>query len=852
MNTQELLNDPKTLANSQDMLKDLLQKDPDALKQFDALGLDMKAIKTAIDFLTSQDHLSDNDKTKLLEESWRINFKAKPPTPEEFITEKYLGPAANSTFPWIKKIFKEFMDPQQAYRNLILYPHVGFGKAEPLYSNIYTSETETKTFAEIKPGDKVLSPDGTQTEVLATIDWPEDDIYELELEDGRTFRCGINHLHYVSYRQDEFGEPIWENVETKFILEHPEIEFEFTIYHNKQYHLSLSNVNYIGKEPSRCISVANPNGLYVTDNHIVTHNSYLSTIITLYIATHLNLMRNPWKYFGLNPATQISQMLVSYSLKKSSELLLEPFLSLLEASPFFERVQRQDSMKQLEEEFKHQDTIDKLYWTTAYPTSALGFSSGSTIKIASNPGGLLGLTIVSIVYSELAFFTDAGKSSEFIMRLYNDGKARVRSRLETSAKDPVTGDKVVNYYGRTILDSSPNDLNNAIDDYIVNESHKDRTVYKVEGSRWKWRPDEYADDFAKGDIFKVFTGGRGIPPRILEDNDPLLHDDTADQSKIITVPGSFRLVFTDDLPKALKDWAGIPTGSSNNLIYDYTIIENAFDNNFKNIYTTIEAPAKENPKGLIWNQVANTFFKKRGSEYEYYYKPWVPRVVSVDQSYSTDVTSISMSHVERYGDTGEFMYVVDFTIPILPTKSDNVNLEAIKEFIIDLRNKGNLRIEHVSFDKFQSETTIQNLKREGFDVEKLSVDTSMDPYLNVLSLLNRGMVSVGKNIFLKNNLKSLIIVRSKGKTGKQKIDHDNSREQVVIGSSAWKTSFLGSYGKDVSDSMCASIELCRKHYLVVEENWSGGPSKDAISNVASKKEALAKTNNLLQSLGLRI
>ncbi len=296
MNTNELLNDSKALANTQDILKDLLQRDPEALKKFDSMGLDMNAIKTALDFLSTNDSLDEKDKINLLNESWRINFKAKPPTPEEFITEKYLGPAANSTFPWIKKIFKEFMDPQQAYRNLILYPHVGFGK------------------------------------------------------------------------------------------------------------------------------------------------SYLSTIITLYIATHLNLMRNPWKYFGLNPATQISQMLVSYSLKKSSELLLEPFLSLLEASPFFERVQRQDSMKQLEEEFKHQDTVDKLYWTTAYPTSALGFSSGSTIKIASNPGGLLGLTIVSIVYSELAFFTDAGKALSLDERIVTDRGVKTMGEI-------LVGDRVLSPTG---------------------------------------------------------------------------------------------------------------------------------------------------------------------------------------------------------------------------------------------------------------------------------------------------------------------------------------------------------------------------------------------------------------------
>lgn len=265
MNTSELLSNKKELNNSLDIIKDIVQGDPEALKILDGMDLDKEALKLALDFLMNSG-LEEKEKAQLVSESWRINFKAKPPIPEEFITDKYLGPAATHTYPWVKETFKEFMDPTKPYRNLILYPHIGWGK------------------------------------------------------------------------------------------------------------------------------------------------SYLSTLVTLFISTHLNLMRNPWKYFNLNPSTQLSQLLVSYSLQKSSELLLEPFMALLEASPFFERVQRQDAMKEAEAEFAKRDTVDKLYWTTAYPTSALGFSSGSTIKIASSPNGLLGLSIVSLVFSELAFFTDAGKA----------------------------------------------------------------------------------------------------------------------------------------------------------------------------------------------------------------------------------------------------------------------------------------------------------------------------------------------------------------------------------------------------------------------------------------------------------
>lgn len=138
------------------------------------------------------------------------------------------------------------------------------------------------------------------------------------------------------------------------------------------------------------------------------------------------------------------------------------------------------------------------------------------------------------------------------MRLYNDAKSRIGTRMKG------------NYFGRSILDSSPNSLTNPIDDYIVNYASADDSNFIVKGSMWEWEPEEYEEDFKNGDVFKVFTGGKGQPPRILEDNDPLLSDPNVDQTKIITVPakgtdGKMKQYFIDDLPKSLKDRAGIPT-----------------------------------------------------------------------------------------------------------------------------------------------------------------------------------------------------------------------------------------------------------------------------------------------------
>lgn len=426
----------KQLNDTQYILKDLIQGDTSVLANLK--DVDTAKIQKALEFLLKNESLSGEQQLALLQDSWRVNYRAKPPTPEEFITKAYLGPAADSTFPWVKRTFLEFMDPTKPYRNLILYPHIGWGKDQPLDSRVYLTRTRWKRMGDVSVGDRVLCPDGSKAMVVGTMDWPMNDVYELTMEDGRSFRCGPHHLQTVRMGDD----PDWTTIETEFIIEDPDRSYEFMCTSVGTERLvpetvRLKGIRHVSKEPTRCISIDSPDGLYVTDGGIATHNSYLSAIITLYIATCLNLMRDPWRFFGLNPATQLSQLLISYSLKKSSELLLEPFLSLLEASPFFERCQRKSQMQEAEAEFKEKDTVDRLYWTTAYETSALGFSSGSTIKIASSPNGLLGLSIVSIAYSELAFFTDAGKA------LALDEPVRMAGGALKAVGDLIPGERIL-------------------------------------------------------------------------------------------------------------------------------------------------------------------------------------------------------------------------------------------------------------------------------------------------------------------------------------------------------------------------------------------------------------------------
>lgn len=684
----QVLLDTKALNNLQAMIVDIIAGDDTVLARSEYRSLSTKTILTALDFLLSNPMLDDKQKVYLTTNSWRINYRDKPPSTTDFISEKYLGRAAIQTYERVCKVFEEFMDPAKPYRNLILYPCIGWGK------------------------------------------------------------------------------------------------------------------------------------------------SYLSTLINIYIGIHLSLMRNPYKFFGLNPASILSQLLISYSLKKSSELLLEPMIAILEASPFFEKVHTRESMIKKDQDFERQSKIDKIYWTTAVPTSAIQFSNGANFKLVSNVQNLLGLTVVSAVLSELSFFRDAGKTDDYIMRIYNDTKNRIDSRMKG------------NYFGRSILDSSPNTLDSPIDDYVVNHARKDPTNYIVSGSAWEWKIDDY--DMSK--TFKVFVGGKGQPPRILtEDEDISLMG----PSKIIEAPLALKQFFIDDIYKALKDRAGIPSGSADNLIYDYSKIEKIFDERLRNVYSHITASSDEPPSKLIWNQVAHLFFKNKAGKYEFWYKPWLPRCISVDQSVAQDVSCIACAHVERIPGTDEQMYVIDFTIPIAPM-GGRVNLDAIRLFIQELRDIGNMNITNVSFDQFQSEASIQYLKSQGFEVERLSVDLTTDPYFYLLSLIDSSRIVIGKNLHVKNNLKSLKLVKPNNKTGRVKVDHEDSRPTILTGSLDWDKSMIGFFAKDATDAVAGAVELLRRYHPVAYDMWQAEKLDTLISEAQEQKEAEDKLQAFLSKKGMHV
>ena len=675
---------------------------------------------------------------------------------------------------------------------------------------------------DLKVGDTVSTPLGVST--IASIHHQGvTDVYYIYLSDGRVLRTHPNHVNVIAFRKVG-GRVFWESVSTNWVKQNvgsikilwmtqydssclydpvekspvPNALDELLTADDKGVTvLCVRKAHY--KEETSCISLSSDDGLYYANNGLITHNSTVSAVHNLYVTVSLFLMRNPKKFFGLAPSTSIVQAFISFSMDKAKQLLLQPFIQILTNSPKFHKVKQEEQLEAHQRKYP-----DKICWTTASKVGALQFTNDIHYIIASSPEQLLGLNMIQSTMSEISFFVDRGFSTDYIWRIYVDSKERIKSRYGTK------------FLCGTVLDSSPNDIDTSpIDKYIfTGEAQKDPSNFISTGSQWELyerdptrkRVRELYPLYARtGEMFPVYRGSSSAPAEVLNENNIHLYP----KEEIIQVPIDLKREYIESTTRAVKNTGGYPSGSLDKLIRDHTIIENIFTPQLKNFTTYILAPSTKAAEGLLWNQVRDKFFVKIGGRYEFYRASRARRVLSFDLAETGDILGIAMSHWEWDLVNLEKVCVHDFTIAVSPGKG-RINLDAVRTFPEDLRDKGSIDLIKITFDNFQSHSTMAYLQGKGFEVEKLSADTEINVYSSYVALANIGNVKAGRNIFLKNNLKS--IQETTTLHGRRKIDHEIGKVVNLLDTNDWEMSRMGRCAKDVSD-------VCSENaYVLIHED----------------------------------
>lgn len=620
------------------IVKDVVQGDATLAESNLFNSISAKELQEAIDHIIHNPNITESKRLLLVKDLWRVNYSVKPPSVEEFLTQKYIGSVADNLYDHIKDWLSEYMNPTGKKRVLVLSTAIGLGK------------------------------------------------------------------------------------------------------------------------------------------------STMAAILIVYINLLLNYMRDPKKFFNLNKMSPIVSVLLSFTLKKANQLLVQPFAGLLRASPIFHMVRQEQNLE------KKQKDIPKghISYTTAGRMGAFQFSKDLHITVVSERSSLLGLNIVAGVASEISFWIKRGIAVEEIWGTFQDLRNRINTRFRHT------------YPSTTILDSSPLDIDlSPIDKWIyTGEAEKDPEVMVVNKKTWDVFPESFPIWQKTLETFPVFRGNSYKPAKILSPTDSR---DVYQDDEIYDVPIDAKLPFEQDLKKCIADYCAYPSGGLSKLIEGGRFIENIFTPILKNQYTMLDIPEEREPKGLIWDMIKSKFFIDLGDKYVIYRSPNAPRAIHIDLAEVKDIASVTMSHKE-YNLEGEEIIIHDFNLPLGKGKS-RINLDAICEFIIDLRNKGKVPIVKVTFDKYASPAFIQRLKREGFNAGLLSVDASTAPYFLYSTYLKNGRIKAGRSIHLKNNLKSLVITSTE--KGKEKVDHVQGAP-IYTDSGNWKTSQVGYRAKDVSDSSCGS------------------------------------------------
>lgn len=711
---------PKAVEDLKYIIKDIMSGDPEAAKKEEYKHLNLEQIKIAIQWLYQQG-LDDATLQLLLEKPYLLTFKDRPPTPEEFLTSKYIGSQAESVWWPVRKNFLQFFDPLQPYRTAVLNPSIGSGK------------------------------------------------------------------------------------------------------------------------------------------------STFTMLALLYIACHFALMRDPWKFFNKSRTTVFVIALCAVTQGKAKEIYNEPIRQLIESASYWKWCRTHQEMLNEEKHLQESDSVDYIPWTTACD-GVFQTGNGLNWKTASGDSNIIGLNILTGAMTEINFFLEAGKgwTPDKVYRFFSKLKERISNRFQS------------NYYARFILDSSPSTLEDPIQNWMTYDAPENPSNYIWRGSRWALYPgefpkfcdvenintlDEKITEHHNFDVgFQLFKGGSGKPPVVCETESEASQFEAADliwcPKEQVTKNGtaSFLGKAKENPLDFLKDWCGEPSGTPDRLFYRDDWIEDCFDNGLKNMYGSIVALADEQPEHLIWNQIQHQFFYKVMNRYYFYYEPNVPRVVSVDQSKSRDCTCISMSHIEKDPNRIDehtrlpmTVYVTDFTIMLVP-KGGHINLDAIKFFIYDLKTLGGINLRHVSFDGWQSDPARQFLSRAGIQVDYVSVDKLPEPYYTYYDLVTHGRWHCGKNIFVKNNMKSLHEVRRK-QTGTVKIDHFEGDLDYEWEKGNWKSNVATGYNaKDATDAITGNIwlmNLYSNEFIPQKFFYKDAQLERTVVGIEKKNKDLLNSMNLV-------
>lgn len=146
----------------------------------------------------------------------------------------------------------------------------GTGKGLPLTTKIPIPGSY-KMIGDLKIGDKIFGSNGKATTVLGVYPQGERDIYQIKLVDGRTVLCDSSHLWTI---KNLINKKIYTIELCKLLRRHYK-EYAIPVDIPTKW-VQIESIIYLRREETQCIYVDSDDHLYMIDQDIITHNTFMA------------------------------------------------------------------------------------------------------------------------------------------------------------------------------------------------------------------------------------------------------------------------------------------------------------------------------------------------------------------------------------------------------------------------------------------------------------------------------------------------------------------------------------------------------------------------------------------------
>ena len=449
--------------------------------------------------------------------------------------------------------------------------------------------------------------------------------------------------------------------------------------------------------------VFNPNAKvweFILSGSIGTGKTTIAALAMVYKLYHLSCLRSPQRYYGLMPDHPIVFGLYNvfkYKVQTTSFAYVEAYVN---SSPYFREQFPRNPRKSASLEFPH------------------------NIRVLHGASDLhaLGENLFGVLIDETDFMkagaTDDDKGQAY--KLYVSTVRRMESRfMRKGGEIP----------GILIMISSKTSKGSFIEQRIEDRSSDERTVI-ADKTLWDVKPWRYGES-----RFPIYIGDQYHDPKMLSVEDG---EKPEYSGKVIWVPDEHRLAFEEDLEGALRDIAGVATVTEMPFIPSREDIHACVDPARKHPFT------KEEFSVTIHNQAKiedffdhKSILKVQRSQFSPKVRHGVKRYIHIDLGVTGDSLGFAMGHISgfkevtrpvldpaaegfEYSTRAPLIYI-DLMFRVTPTVGSRIDFQKIRDFVYALRDYG-YPIAHISLDGFQSEDSMQQFIKMGFESTILSLD----------------------------------------------------------------------------------------------------------------------------------